>query len=72
MPVLRDETNTMKIVEMRRCRLVPVLRAETNTLKIVKMCVCVCRLVPVLPYNVNNNATENLRMFISPLFLGVK
>ena len=70
MPVLRDETNTMKIVEMRRCRLVPVLRAETNTLKIVK--ICVCRFVPVLTYNVNSNATENLRMFMLPLFLGVK
>ena len=66
MPVLRDETNTMKIVEMRRCRLVPVLRAETNTMKIVKL--CVCRLVPVLTYNVNYNATENVRVFMLPLF----
>ena len=48
----------------------PVLRAETNTLKIVK--ICVCRLVPVLTYNVNHNAIENLRVFILPLFLGVK
>ena len=48
----------------------PVLRAETNTLKIVK--ICVCRFVPVLTYNVNYNATENLRMLILPRFLGVK
>ena len=48
----------------------PVLRAETDTLKIVK--ICVCRLVPVLTYNVNSNATENLRMFTLPVFLGVK
>ena len=51
------------------CRLVLVLRAEANTLKIVKM--CVCRLVHVLTYNVNYNATENLMVFILPLFLGV-
>ena len=70
MPVLRAETKTQESVDVCRCRLVPVLRAETNTLKIVKM--CECRLVPVLTYNVNHNATENLRMFILPLILGVK
>ena len=69
-PYLRGETKTQESVDLRRCRLVPVLRAETNTLKIVEM--CVGRLVPILTYNVNYNATENLRMFILPLFLGVK
>ena len=31
-----------------------------------------CRLVPILTYNVNYNATENLRVFILLLFLILK
>ena len=45
-PVLRAETNTVKIVEKCVCRLVPVLRAETNTQESVDA--RRCRLVPVL------------------------
>ena len=67
-PVLRAETSTVENVEICVwgksvcvcvCRLVPVLRTETNTLKIVEM--RVGRLVPILTYNVNNNATENVK-----------
>ena len=69
-PVFRAETKTLESVDVRVSRLVPNLRAETKTQKIVDM--CVRRLVPVFTYNVNCNATENVRVFILPLFLGVK
>ena len=70
-PYLRGETKMQKSVGVRRCRLVPVGRAETSMVKNVEICVCVCRLVPILTYNVNNNATENVKsVHFTPVFRG--
>ena len=51
------------------CRLSPYLRAETITQEFVD--VHRCRLAPILTYNVNNNATENVKsVHFTPVFRG--